>query len=59
MREISYQMALYLFAGNQTEIYMLYEEDGTESLAQSKADIDFQHETGGIFGVEEWLKWKK
>ena len=52
MKEISYQMALYLFAGNQTEVYMLY-SDGTESLAKNIVNIIFHHELNEIFGVEE------
>lgn len=53
MKEISYQMALYLFAGNQTEVYMLFDEDGSEGLAENVDNINLHHNLKGIFGIEE------
>ena len=52
MKEISYQMALYLFNKEVHEVYRLY-DDGTESLITSNNEIHIHNSQHGIFGIED------
>ena len=53
MKEISFQMALYLFKTEDCEVFLLFDDNGTEAVAEEIEQISAHHHNSkGIFGVE-------